>query len=565
MFNKKNSLFYLSLIFLAGLILRLVYLPSFPPSLNWDEISHGYNAFSILHTLHDEWGNFLPLIFRAFGDYKLPVYIYSTVPSIALFGLTPFATRFPSALAGSLAIPGIFLLTRQLFSDHKNKTKLALLSAFILAVTPWHFFISRPALEANLALTLAIFATYFLVKSFERARFLIPASILFSLTLHTYNTYRIFTPLILLAFLLIYRQPLLKLLRSKRSRPHLIIATLIFLASLSLVAFQVFNGSGTARYEKLAILNPSAVFQIGQERSASNLSPFAARLLHNRPLYFLTHFAGNYLNYFSPAFLYQAQGAQSQFAIPGKNLLTLPVTLLFILGFSSLFYHFRKKNYQLLFAWLFLSPIAAALTLDPPQALRPSVMIPSLIIFASLGTTRLIIFLKIFPAAKKTALIIALVSILLAFTRYSVSYFTQYPADYSQSWQYGYQQAIDFINDNHTQYKNIFVTKAYGEPHIFYAFYTQLPPADLQSDQNTIRFNQSDWFWTDRIGNVYFVNAWDIPHNQVVNSLTLESGETISTTDSLLITTPDHIPSNTSLHQTIDFLDHTPAFIVVSF
>src|SRR5689334_17239058 len=109
------------LLTLIAAILRFYRLTDTPPSLNWDETSHGYNAFSILKTGKDEWGFSLPLIFRAFGDYKLPVYIYLTVIPVWLFGLTPFAVRFISVLAGILAIPGIYLLASELFNNFPSR------------------------------------------------------------------------------------------------------------------------------------------------------------------------------------------------------------------------------------------------------------------------------------------------------------------------------------------------------------------------------------------------------------------------------------------------------------
>ena len=82
---------------ILGAIIALAFMLRFwgldhnPPSLNWDEVSHGYNAFSILKTGRDEWGAWFPSIFRAFGDYKLPVYIYLTTLPVAIFGLNAFA------------------------------------------------------------------------------------------------------------------------------------------------------------------------------------------------------------------------------------------------------------------------------------------------------------------------------------------------------------------------------------------------------------------------------------------------------------------------------------------
>jgi len=90
----KKPLLVLLLITLLGGLVRFFWLDRFPVAPNWDEISHGYNAYSILMTGKDEWGNRLPLIFRAFGDYKLPVYIYLTTIPV---GSLDFRF-FPSAL-----------------------------------------------------------------------------------------------------------------------------------------------------------------------------------------------------------------------------------------------------------------------------------------------------------------------------------------------------------------------------------------------------------------------------------------------------------------------------------
>jgi len=93
-----KTFWLLSAIVLLGAAARFSGLESLPPSLNWDEVSHGYNAYSLFKTGGDEWGVTLPAIFRAFGDYKLPVYIYATVLSEVLFGLTATGVRFFSVI-----------------------------------------------------------------------------------------------------------------------------------------------------------------------------------------------------------------------------------------------------------------------------------------------------------------------------------------------------------------------------------------------------------------------------------------------------------------------------------
>ena len=555
----KKSWLILALITFFAFGQRFYQIQTNPPSLNWDEVSHGYNAYSILKTGADEWGARFPLIFKAFGDYKLPVYIYLTAIPVYFLGLTPIAVRLVSVLAGTLAIPAIYLLVVQLL----NNKKIGLLAALLLAISPWHYFISRPALEANLALTLIIFGFWALLKALKNPKFYLLSSILLGLSLHTYNVARVFVPLLLLAFFYIYRPKI----RFKAT--HLIPIAILGL-SLSMVVYQVFSGVGTARYSKLAILSDSAVYQLGQARSNSPLPPVLAKLRYNRPLYFVTKVTNYYLSYFSPKFIYQSQGAQYQFSIPGKNLFTLPVTILALIGGIWLLLSPRHSarvplsgglSRIFLFSWLLLSPVAAALTADPPQALRPNPMIPVVIIFASIGTYWIINLFKKHHWAQKAVLASIIFSCLLGYIRYLNSYHGTYPKTYSWSWQYGYQQAIEYVEKNSQNYNNVIFTKHYGEPHIFYAFFTKLNPLVIQPGGNNIRFEQSDWFWTDKINNIYFVNDWEIPRI-IEDTMPLESGGEVSFKNSLLIVSPQSLPQNVTILKTINFLDGSPAFII---
>ena len=50
--------------------------PRNPVGFFVDEASIAYNAHTVAQTGKDESGQTLPLYFRAFGEYKSPVYIY---------------------------------------------------------------------------------------------------------------------------------------------------------------------------------------------------------------------------------------------------------------------------------------------------------------------------------------------------------------------------------------------------------------------------------------------------------------------------------------------------------
>src|SRR3990170_9089170 len=136
------------LILLLAIFFRFFRLSSDPVSLSMDEVSIGYNAYSILKTARDEWGNLLPLAFRSVGDYKPPVNIYLTVPSIFIFGLTEFGVRFPVALIGTLSVLVLILLLKEL-GFRKNGY---LSGGFWLAISPWHVHFARGSFEAVMAL-----------------------------------------------------------------------------------------------------------------------------------------------------------------------------------------------------------------------------------------------------------------------------------------------------------------------------------------------------------------------------------------------------------------------------
>lgn len=551
--KNKLSLLSLLLIFLIGTYLRFDRLGSYPVSLNWDEVSHGYNAFSLIKTQRDEWGQKLPLIFRAFGDYKLPSYIYlSTIP-IYFFGLSAFSVRFVSALSGSLAIIGIYFLTNILISrrDGKNNAlNYGHLSAFFLATTPWHFFISRAALEANLSLTLIIFGLYFFLTNNRLLNNL--GLVLLGISLHTYNTARIFVPALLI-FIYLFDRAVTPITKKTY------LGWAFFTTSVLLVIIQVLNGTGLARYDKLAILNPSVIYQIEQARNTSQLPGPISRLIHNRPVYLIASIFKNYLSYFSPPFIYQTNHPQSQFAIPGLALFTPVTILLFVVSLLGGVALLTQPLTKILFLSLLLSPLAASLTASTPQALRPNPMIFSFTILSIIGLKGLI------AKAGKYSLVV-LVSVVLvqvfSFFDYQKTYFTTYARDYSSSWQYGYQQAFESITKIKQSDQKLFVTKYLGEPHIFYAFYNQLNPQELFPGSPNIRFSQTSWFWTDKLSDTYFINDWLIPNNQPAKELKLESGDSISTNNSLLITSPDHLPSNFVVIDKINYPSGQPVLLI---
>lgn len=201
--RQRVSRLLLALIFIVAAALRLYALGRVPAGFFCDEASVGYNAYSILQTGRDEHGELLPLYFRAFGEYKNPVYIYAASASIAAFGLNEFATRLPAALFGLATIPVAFLLGRRLFDDHTG-----LLAAALLAIAPWHVHFSRIAFELIALPFFFGLGLWLCLEGFASKRRLhyVLGGLCLAVSLYTYAVARLFVPVFLAGFALIFRR-----------------------------------------------------------------------------------------------------------------------------------------------------------------------------------------------------------------------------------------------------------------------------------------------------------------------------------------------------------------------
>lgn len=535
---KFLNKYLIVLIFLLALFLRLInFGTGVPPSLNWDEVSLGYNAYSILGTGKDEWGRVMPITFEAFGDYKLPGYIYSLVPFIAILGLNETAVRMPSMILGSLSVVFLYLIILNLTKDRK----WAIIAASLLAISPWHFFLSRIALEANLALSFFLIGFYFLTLGLKSAKFLLPASIIFGLSIFTYNSARIFVPLFLLSFIILFWKQI------KWGRLS-IISALIFSSFLAIGFYLAVFQDSSARYYWVRILDEGAIAYLDQSRNLSTYPEIITKLIYNKPVYFVSNLILNYFKHFSINFLALSGGTNYQFNIQNMGLIYLAEAPFLIYGlFKSL-----KSRIGLLFiAWFLIAPIPSALTREAPHALRSIFMIGSIQALTAFG---LIKFSDLFKRNSAWVnLSYGLIALVILFNAciYYKTYFTTYPTQYSQAWQYGYKQAINSVNLNYDKYPKIYFSKYYGEPHIFYLFFSKYDPARYQSNETLLRDSHTNWRWVDRLDKIYFLNDWEL-----VDKLKDES-------DALVITSPGSVPENSRHIETIYFLDGSKAFEIV--
>ncbi|KKQ55222.1 MAG: hypothetical protein US95_C0011G0007 [Candidatus Woesebacteria bacterium GW2011_GWB1_38_5] len=582
----KKGLFKIILLAVIAIafFLRIYNISENPPSLNWDEVSLGYNAYSILDSGKDEWGKTLPVIFQAYGDYKLPGYIYILVPFIKLFGLNEFSVRLPSVLAGTISILLTYLIVSKLFinqllssggkkpdtnydSPITNHQSLALLSSLLVAIEPWSFFLSRPAVEANLALCFFLAGFYFFLRFLHNPYFIIHSSFFLGLSVWTYNSYRIFTPMFIVLLIVVFKKEFGRLFVNRKTIAYCLVPSAFFFLPMF---FQLISGVGQERYKKVNIIDDGAIGQIVNLRNKYELDPFFERLIFNQPVYFTYNFSKNVISHFSYKFLFGQGGSNYQFSIPEFGILYKVNAVFLIIGIIYLL-KVRNRISILLLGWWILGAIPSSLTREAPHVLRSITILPVPMIITSIGVVVVFKYLLDLPFVSRIPyhisltrflIIIYFLGLVISVCLYVTNYFTKYRSVYSWSWQYGYKEAVEYAKSNYQKFDKIIFTKKYGEPHEFVLFYTRLYPVNYFDSNNLIRYRQSDWFWVDRFDKFYFVNDWDIPR-QEWQPFVLESGrEEVDCRNikCLLITSPGNVPKTWNLLETVGFPDGKIAF-----
>src|SRR3989344_3615893 len=128
----KHSKLILLLILVIAAILRIWKINEVPVSLFSDELDVGYQAYSFLKTGKDYFGNPWPLHFQSYVENRAPLYIYSAVPTVAVFGITPYGIRLPAAIFGILGVWMMYLLVNEISLYKLNDNKFKHIFCFCL-------------------------------------------------------------------------------------------------------------------------------------------------------------------------------------------------------------------------------------------------------------------------------------------------------------------------------------------------------------------------------------------------------------------------------------------------
>ena len=437
---------FLALALVIGIVLRTAALSRVPAGFNQDEACNGYDAYSLMQTGRDQHGNRLPITIQAFNDYRMPLFDYSLMVPVALFGLRPAAIRLGAALWGISDLLGIAVLAALLIG-----LRGAALAVALMALSPWHLPLSRfghEAITASPTTTLAI-GCFFAGIRLGSGRWMLVSGLIFGLSLYSYAITKAFVPPIILWLAIVYWRDVMRL------KGHALCALAVVLACAVPQSWMLWkhHAQMMARFRSLSVFN----------------TPWPGSLWL---------MLKGWLANFNPHFLFVAGSPDILLHPPGYGQLLAAQAAMLFLALCAL----REASYRrlviFLLGWLAIAALPAAIILPPGHPLHSLLMVAP---WTMLSATGMVFLFDLTEASRLARLVVAsaiLIMMLAQGAGFVSSYFRKYPALAAAQFQYGLGEAVRRaagFGDG-----PVVVSSRSNQPYIYVLFFTKYPPERFQ-------------------------------------------------------------------------------------
>ncbi len=476
-FTIRNVILIL-ILFLAA-FLRILSLGSVPPSASMDEASIGYNAYSVLKTGGDEYGEFPLISQRSYDDWRRSTYLLLVVPFINIFDLNVVSVRLPAVILSILTVWATYRIVLLLFLKRSPfATTNALIASLLLAISPWHIYISRLGHESNATLSFLVFGTMFFLESLKNKNKLLISVGFLILSMISYYSGQVFVPLFAAGLLLIFRKNIFSLALSSKK---MLISLLFFIVLLIPIFWAIFSPYALIRFRGTSTFNPQAHKELFHKRvvlwnKAVVDKDLIGMIVYHRRLFPLVVFTEGYFSHFNPKWLF-TNSSSEPFKIPQLGLLNLWEAPLIVIGLFVLIFTkmIDSKNKKLVFLWFLLAPIPASIATQAPHAMRFYNVLPVWQIFSALGFVYILYrFRKLNVFILPLLSFVILVSILFFYT----NYFIVFPKTQSSSFHYALSQAIPFVLKRQELYDKIIFSNKENlyQSYMLFLFHSKYDP-----------------------------------------------------------------------------------------
>lgn len=451
-FNQWVLIFILA----VAAVFRLWNIPGAPPAVSMDEASIGYNAYSVLKTGGDEFGSFPFPSQRGYDDWRRSTYLLMVVPFVALFGLVPMAIRLPSIFLSLVTVWATYEMVRLLFAKNREFSQyVSLISALLLAISPWHVYISRIGHESNAYLAFFVLGVLFFLKAVREYRHILLSLIFSAFSVLSYYAGQVLVPVMAPAAFLIYRKEMIGgIIKNRKIR---IILVLLLLGMVPVIA-AVFSPSAMLRFSGTSTFNPDAHFQEYRARdekwrqAVQNGDP-VGKILYHRRLFPVKVFADSYVSHFRPSWLFANSGGEP-FKTPNMGFLytwQFPFVAVSILAllFSGLI---ESRSRIFLLVWLGAAALPGSIATGAPHAMRTYTFA---VVWQILTGVGIAFVLGKLGRYKNAGIGVLLLFMLAGAISFAGNYFVVFPREQSGSFHYAFSAMVPYVTANEKKYGKI--------------------------------------------------------------------------------------------------------------
>lgn len=499
----RKKILITSLILLLALFLRIYKVMSVPISLYWEEVALAYDAWSIAETGKDYHGNAWPLVaFESFGDYKPSGYFYVLAILIKIFGPHDWVVKVPSIWAGVMIVWGAGVLLKMILSNKNTeiKEKISYLVMFLLAINPAMMHLSRVAFETNLALAFLLWGLVFLLKTNHnqiKIRLdwnLLSGMVLLMMSFYTYHSMRVIAPLLGLTVL----SGLLLSIKKKNYKFWFFnLCVLSLVAGVCLSPFIKLMGDKQVnnRFNETSIFADSTMIQASNQCRQISGDSFGARIWCHRYWFFGQRMMKNALSHFNFSYLFLTGEENKRHSI-GLFGVFYPIDLVpLVMGIYWLLKKWQKEKKLNIFIILatIVVLLPTSLTLAVPHLLRSLPLVIWLTWIVTMGWLE--IRKKCEEIKQKFFWLAFLFLYACQLGVHQWYYFNYYARVSGQWWQEGYQEALQYVQLLKKDKPDlpIYITRELGRPSIYYFWYNQINPKEVQKQSKEEKFDQSEF------------------------------------------------------------------------
>jgi hypothetical protein len=302
--------------------------------------------------------------------------------------------------------------------------------------------------------------------------------------------------------------------------------------------------SGQARLSGVSVFSDTGPLWEAIELRTNHSVKVIPKVLHNKYVSYSIRFTQNYLSHFSPRFQFVIGDEIARSRVPGMGQWYLFLFPFFALGIYKLF-SISSPGSRFTAAWLFISPLAAAITFQSPHALRAQNMVIPMVIIIALG------FQAIYSFISNRFILILISSFLILISSFEVSrylhqYYVHYPQELPYAWQYGFDQIADYVQSHQDEYDQVVITDRYDQPYILMAFYMKYQPTRMQQELKMEPRDKFGFSTARQVGKLFYRS--------------IDFNKEIQQKNSLIIVANEPVPDNVVPIHTICFPDGSPGY-----